>query len=164
VVTNNNPYCQLDQLKFKTLCEILENHPRSYQCFIKKDTELIAWISRVVPQLSDPYYTLNTKIFWIINGLTDFPACEECQSPIKRNVAALKLGYKSRKGSCFCSHACAVSSSKTLSYRRATCIDKYGVDSFTKTEWFAEKFEQTSMDRYGVKNAGGSKQALEKQI
>ena len=74
----NNPYCQLDQLKFKTLCEILENHPRSYQRFIKKDIELMAWISRVVPQLSDPYYTLNTKIFWIINGLTDFPTCEEC--------------------------------------------------------------------------------------
>ncbi len=93
-----NPYYKLDQCKFRMLCEILERHPKSYQHYLKKDVDLMAWISSIIPLLSDSHYTLVTKIFWIVNGLTSFPTCDECGTSIKRNVA-LKLGYKSGKGS-----------------------------------------------------------------
>jgi hypothetical protein len=46
--------------------------------------------------------------------------------------------------------------------RKATCMEKYGVESFSQTSSFKEKAEQTSLERYGVKNPHQSLEVVEK--
>jgi hypothetical protein len=45
-----------------------------------------------------------------------------------------------------CSSKCASGKNKK------TCLDKYGVDSFTKTDEYKEKFEATCLEKFGTKN------------
>lgn len=107
-------------------------------------------------------YTLLTRMFWVLNGMNEFPKCEVCGKPIMKNITQLKFGYSSKSGHIYCCHKCALSSKSTLELRRSTCLDKYGVDSYTKTQECKDKNVATCMDRYGVINGGGSKKSLDK--
>lgn len=46
--------------------------------------------------------------------------------------------------------------------RKKTCLEKYGVDSFSKTEEFVKKSKQISLKRYGVDNYTKTSEYLEK--
>lgn len=46
---------------------------------------------------------------------------------------------------------------------KATCLAKYGVDSFFKTEEFKQKAKQTSLAKYGVEHASQAVEAQAKQ-
>ena len=37
--------------------------------------ELFNWINSNTPKLQDDFYSISTKCYWILNGLTDFPRC-----------------------------------------------------------------------------------------
>ena len=37
--------------------------------------ELFNWIKSNTPKLQDDFYSISTKCYWILNGLTDFPRC-----------------------------------------------------------------------------------------
>lgn len=56
--------------------------------------------------------------------------------------------------------------SKTEEYKqkhKATCLSKYGVDSYFKTEEFKQKAKQTSMIKYGVEHATQAMEVQAKQ-
>ena len=143
------------------LKEIINKHPTHAILYFKKDKLLYEWIFSKT-QMLDNTYTLLTRIFWILNRITEFPKCENCGKSITKNIKQLKYGYSSKSGHIYCCHKCATTANSTLELRRNTCLTKYGVDSYTKTQECKNKNIATCISRYGVKNGGGSKQSLEK--
>lgn len=68
--------------------ELVEKFPRSYFNTLANNRRfeyLRKWIDDQTPALADPFYTLSTKCFWILNGLTDFPRCVICGKEISAN-------------------------------------------------------------------------------
>lgn len=49
----------------------------------------------------------------------------------------------------FCSNYCVVHSKYRIEKVKETCLKKYGVDSYSKTEKFKSAFKQTCVSRYG---------------
>lgn len=123
-----NPYCENNPVYFDKLLHLVYDHPRSFQTMLrstgvysdqvryrgavykyrkydesKDNTGLLEWVNGSLPKLSDPAYSLATKCYWILNGLTDFPECPICGTKtnyIGKNVKIFK-GY-----SRYCSHDC----------------------------------------------------------
>lgn len=98
--------------------------------------------------LSNPFYMLKTKIFWIVNGLVDFPRCENlaCNSKfINRNVESLSKGYPGH-----CSHACAGNDPTVKEHAKNTCLSKYGTISPGKNKDVQAKARKTCKEKYGV--------------
>ena len=76
---------------FMQLITLLENYPCSYGSMLRAKgkkrflqmhpnyvppyKKLYDWINSSLPLLSDSFYRISTKCFWILNGLTDFPQC-----------------------------------------------------------------------------------------
>jgi hypothetical protein len=48
--------------------------------------------------------------------------------------------------------------------RKETCLEKYGVDTYTKTEEYKIKSKETWMERYGVENPSYSETVREKRV
>jgi len=56
--------------------------------------DLVNRIDSECPKLADKVYSLNTKIYWILNGIKDFPKCEvDGNLLINKNVFNVKIGY-----------------------------------------------------------------------
>lgn len=53
---------------------------------------------------------------------------------------------------------------KIIDNRRETCIEKYGVDYYTKTDEFKVKSKETWMERYGVENPSYSEDVKQKRV
>jgi hypothetical protein len=109
-------------------------------------TDILDWINEQTPLLQDPFYTLKTKIYWILNDITDFPKCKVCGKPLSyKNIISTTEGYKST-----CSVKCAASNPERIKKIKATCLEKYGTDNFSKTEEYVEKSKKTCLEKYGV--------------
>ena len=72
----------------------VEKHPRSYFKKVKarENLEILKYVEENTPLLSDPYYLISTKVYWILHGLTDFPKCVVCGKPITKNIKVTE-GY-----------------------------------------------------------------------
>lgn len=79
--------------------------------------------------LQDSFYSMNTKVFWILTGLIDFPKCAYCHSYvnfIKKNVS---LANPYPKCCCMsCSIKFANKFTDTIEKRQHTLDDRYGKD------------------------------------
>lgn len=131
-----------------------------------KNKELKNWIeSELKEHLNElSGCTMVTKIYWIINGITDLPHCKYCEKQdgyIGKNVKSLKHGYFK-----YCSKACArrgnrhaisealikIFSEKKdeiIEKRISTCLKKYGVKNPVQAEEIKHKIHNTNMLRYG---------------
>lgn len=160
-----NSYFQNNQILFNELINIIfeASNVKSIRCKIRKNKQLNNWINDIVPALSNPFYDLSTKIYWIIFNITDFPVCdhEKCNNKILKNISLLD-GYESASGMKYCSHKCSVSSAANKALHKKTCIEKYGVESYTQTNECKQKIIKTSIERYGTVNPGCSDKALAK--
>ena len=90
-------------------------------------------------------YTMSTRVWYVINGLTDFERCKNCGKPILRNVARItnpNLG--------FCSNDCQIHSEQFKTQRVQTWLKNLGVDSPSKNKDVHEKQKRTCMERLGV--------------
>lgn len=96
--------------------------------------------------------------------MSDFPVCsnEKCNTKIERNVSNIYNGYKVNSNFTYCCHKCAVSSEANKKLHEKTCLERYGVTSYTKTHECKQKIVSTSLKNYGTTNPGCSVQALEK--
>jgi hypothetical protein len=109
-------------------------------------TDIMDWINKQTPLLQNPFYTLKTKIFWILNDMSEFPTCKVCGKPLSdKNVVSIKDGYKST-----CSIKCAANDISRIKKIKETCLKKFGTDNFSKTKEFIEKSKQTCLEKYGV--------------
>lgn len=61
---------------FMKLVDYVFSHQSSFARYMPKSCfDLYEWINEVTPKLKDKKYKLNTKVHWILMGLTDFPKC-----------------------------------------------------------------------------------------
>ena len=110
------------------------------------------------------------KMYWLVNGLTDYPKCKHCGKPLTVFRYHRSLSGTADSGSRFsygnyCGSSCAAFSKTTKEKRQetslnrygdkyynnpsqatATCIERYGTGRNNK------KAEQTMLLRYGVKS------------
>lgn len=66
-------------------------------------------------------YKMSTKIHWIFNDMVEFPRCLTCNQEIKKDVSINKQYNK------YCSIDCAGKSEIRKQHQIATCLDRYGV-------------------------------------
>lgn len=107
------------------------------------------FILRKTPLLDDPFYTLDTRTWWVLNGITSWEdprvQCENCHRPLKdKNVISTHIGYHK-----FCSTSCASSSDVVQAKILNTYLEKYGSD-WSKIK--ADKAKKTKLERYGNEN------------
>ena len=85
---------------------------------------------------SEKYFRIKHKIFKEIS-------CKNCD-----NKAKFQIG----KGFTFCSHSCAQRFEETITKRRKTNIEKYGVEEVLKCDEILDKIASTNIEKYGVDN------------
>ena len=131
---------------------------------------------------------LQTKIYWILNNIHDYPKCHNPNCPhggiVKSNVRNIFMGYGTDYPTCCPS--CAKQTPEYLKNWGDSLEEKYGcrhpmqsqeikdkVRETTTKRWggigFAsdeihQKYEDKCMKLYGVKNGGCSEQALKKIV
>jgi hypothetical protein len=129
------------------LLKIISNYKNNYQNIIKTQyPELYKWIFENTSLLNEPIYKFKTRIYWIINNLTDFPLCKSCgKKLINKNVISIYEGYNES-----CSVKCAASSNKRKEKIKQTCLKKYGVTNYTQTKEYIDKSKQTCLKKYGT--------------
>lgn len=84
---------------------------------------------------------IGERVYCIDNNITESPKCY-CGNLVK--YLKYSVGYSER-----CSRECAYLDPKVSYKRKKTCLDKYGVTSFTKTQSYLEKTKQTNIKKYG---------------
>ena len=134
-------------LKIKKL---YETDKVNYIRKIKKDIELIQTINFFTPLLKDQFYTIHTKIYWLINQIMDFPICPTCKKKFgqNRNIS-LKKGYP-----IYCSKTCMDQNLQRREKIKNTCI--------AKKQQTSKKIKQTCLKKYGVENVSQVPQIMNK--
>lgn len=145
------PY--IEQIKY-----LYENYPDNYvqiitrgyklstldSTYIPEFKYLVDWINEQTPLLQSQEfkYTLPTKIYWILNGLTDFPKCPVCGNHFGqyKNIKLSKGYFK------HCSNKCAQSNKENIAKIKQKKMDRYGDENYVNTE----KCKQTTFQHYGV--------------
>lgn len=96
----------------------------------------------------DTYFKLDSEGF-----------CKNCKKPVE--YRDLQHGYRA-----FCSRKCfwqyTTKLQSTKDKRKATCLDKFGTESYMASADFKQKAEQTNLSTCGCKNAGGSAKSVAK--
>lgn len=105
--------------------------------------------------LQDKKYTDGMRLFWLLNGIEDFPVCkckDNGEHLNKSNRCHLVSGYESE----YCSSKCAVAESikKTMS----TKAEKYGDPCYRNPK----KAKKTSLKHLGVSNPFSSKEIIQR--
>jgi len=85
---------------------------------------------------------IGERVYCIDNNIKNRVLCY-CGSPV--NYLKYSIGYSKR-----CSRKCIYADPEVSKKRKETCIEKYGVSSFTKTKEYIEKTKKTNNDKYGV--------------
>lgn len=111
------------RLQLRELCRAF---PRNYPVILKSKRfrELYDFVLKATPLLDDNFYKLSTRVFWILNGLKEFPHCKnrKCRKLlVKRNVKEV-FGEHPK----YCSSRCATSDSQYIKKREITIHKKYG--------------------------------------
>lgn len=154
----------LSELKF-----LVKTNPHGYTKLLKNSKRyLLDWIETKTPLLKDPFYSVSTKVYWVLNGLTNFPRCKykKCGKMFGQmtNVKA-SFGYFS-----YCCNRHAQLDDETLNKVKATKIKNHGDPYFTNREKsketylrhrkndpnfvlnIQEKMKSTKTERYGDPN------------
>ena len=164
---------------------IISAHHTQYGKFLKKpeNKHLLDYImSYENEKLKNN--NMQTHLYWLLNNIHEFPICDapDCNNPITKNVANIFTGYDRTACSCKCAK-------KTSHYKEAykkTINETYGCDHPMKCQEIKDKVRETTTERwggigfasdelrqktedkcmelYGVKNGGGSEQALKKIV
>jgi len=155
----------LDQCK-----ALVEKYPDNYGSIIKScynlyemdRTEippfkhLVDWIAERTPMLSGDEYGYSDRLYWIFNGLTDFP---KCANPNCDNKVGVGMHIKLHRGyPDYCCNKCAQSDEKTLEKSRSTHLERYGDAHYRN----AEQIKKTNLELYGVECTFQSKDIQQK--
>ena len=157
----SNPYYKKSPFFFNQLVDLVSNCKFNVVAMLSrkksrrnpngesKYSSLRKWIEDVVYiALHDPFYTLATKIYWILNGLETFPVCASCKKQEgfhRRNVKTIARGYSK-----YCSQHCAIDGSKQLT--RQTNIQRYGNACSLQGEKQKAITKETWKRKYGIEN------------
>lgn len=112
--------------------DVVVSHPMGWAAIIGRNKEYVEYLNDRYPQLNDRFYRLSTKIYWLMNGLNDFPLCPICGKSDNYKTKNVDSGG-------YPAHCCC----------RCTQLDKD----------VRRKNAETNMRLYNVTNGGASKQA-----
>jgi hypothetical protein len=139
--------------KFRTeLQELINDNPRGYAISILKNGGSKHYLYDLIiqctsPILSDPFYTLSTKVCFAINGWIEFPKCRQCGKRLDhKNLSAWDRGFPR-----FCSASCSTINDETKKKFTKTLIERFGVDNPQKSNDIKEKTYKTNIERYGYR-------------
>lgn len=137
--------------------QIVQNNPRQYCSVIRRHDakcidklqQYIPFINSKTPLLQLPSYKLATKIYWLLNNITDFPICPVCNNKFGYNInVTFSIGY-----TYCCSRSCSGKLShtdKAKTARKKTTLLKYGVTHTSQAPTVKQKRKITCLDKYGV--------------
>jgi len=133
--------------EFDTLKELIKTSPYGFMKTLlgKKYEFLRTWLIEQTPKL-DESFNFKTRIYWVLNGIRDFPKCECCGNDIRVNVHNVVIGYTVRT----CCKKCRYTIARAKGDQ--TCIRKYGCKSYMQTEEFKDQTKTTCIEKYGVEH------------
>ena len=107
--------------------------------FLKKlGKETLLELDAKFPQLNN--YGLKTKLFWLFNGLNDFPICPVCGKQFGKDKEFKRLDDKYAE---CCSRKCLAIKQKERN------LKKYGVENVSQIKSVKEKKEKTLIKHFG---------------
>ena len=89
------------------------------------------------------------KLYWFYHNINDYPRCRVCGKPTK--FINLKTGYRE-----FCSTKCMNSCDSIQERKAQTSIKRYGVRNAMQNDEVKKKLQSTLVERYGVDNISKS--------
>ena len=125
---------------------LVEKHPRSYFKTLKSksNSHILDYINNCTPLLNDKKYLISTKVYWVLNKLTDFPKCKICGKPILKNIK-INEGYPSH-----CCAKCLSDDPLVQKHKEDSYQKKYGegiINPFQSKE-VIKKIDQTNFKKY----------------
>ena len=157
-----NELCPTLEDKKNFLKDLLEKNPTSYQKILsgKNYVEVNQWLYDSTPKLQDQIYSNSTRIYWILNDLTDFPKClnQNCNNKIGigKNIKT-STGYQ-----LYCSRSCSANSNLVKEHLKEASLKKYGVDNPFKAKEIIDKIKNTNLQKYGVTSYTQTKEYFNK--
>ena len=156
-----NIYFKKNQQYFQLLQQLVYNYPRTYinQLRSKKYKHILDWININLPLLSSDFYFISTKVYWILNGLKDFPTCIVCgtNEKYKKHNVTITRGYKKT-----CCLICAAKNPERQEKIKQTNIKKYGVENVFQDKNVIDKCKKSIFKKYGVEHPRQSKDIVKK--
>lgn len=164
----DNPYWRDNPEHFGRLYRLVEGNYRNHVRTITRkpkirsgcrkvsypDTwDIYCWINDVLPKLRDPIYSMKTKIYWILHGIQDFPACANKthgrHTLEGKNVITSTLGYGHHVGQheLYCCDRCKYEDEK---FAKAI-IERLRLN-FQDPDWFEQWYTrqyETRVAKYG---------------
>jgi len=131
--------------KIEFLRKLVTENPRSFQRILQgcNYKEVADWIYNAVPKLKDKIYNVSTRLYWILNGLEDFPtcACEGCNNKIGigKNIE-INRGYAKN-----CSAKCAANNPETQEHLKETFRKNFGVDNPSRSRKVLDKINESML-------------------
>lgn len=107
--------------------------------------ELKQWIISKTPLLNDKGFTFSTRVYWVLNGITDFPKCVTCGKYITSNASVVK-GYRTSH----CSNKCGQLDADIQGKKAKTCVEKFGVKFAWQADSVKRNITRSPQERYGV--------------
>jgi len=148
-------YTPEEEISLKNeLKNLVENHPRSYFKTLKssKGKHLLEYTVFKTPKLNDTFYNISTKVYWVLNDLTDFPICQHCGKQIIVRNVNMNRGYPIG-----CTPKCVMSLESVQNTLKQTMLTRYGVENAYQSKAIKDKIDSTMISRYGVKRPIQSK-------
>ena len=142
-----NIYKSKNEEKFKQLENLIRKYPRHYTKILNsgQQTDLRKWIDDVLPDLKDDVYSLQTKCYWILNNIVDFPLCENCKKKLfGLNVLSLFKGYPK-------SLACSIECSRKISQKKR---ENFNLEHYGVKNPFQRQDVKTNIHEYFEKTYG----------
>lgn len=131
----------------KLIIEKYDSSPLGWSKWLSSKKELLEELNSVLPEIKNN----NEKIYWLKNGLKEYPKCPVCGAEIKKWCGRSKGGYFK-----FCSCKCAQNNEAVRNKMKNTCLKKYGVDNAAKSDLVQNKMKNTCLKKYGAENIFGS--------
>lgn len=146
-----------DKENLELILKIRNENKFNWTTILKRSKDkkyLLDWINEKTPLLAYKKYNLSTKLYWIVNNLTDFPSCSYSENGIcplgnevkqKRNIDNFEIGFRA------CSKKCPGLLRKKQIKTEETNLKKYGSKSFLSSEEGKKKIKNW-LERNGVDN------------
>lgn len=155
--TEGNVFYKKDRETFLKIVEIILMTGSNFIRLINKDEQLVNFIKENTPLLNDEIHSMKTRLYWILNGLTDFPRCKECGIRYTdKNVRTL-YGYLE-----CCSLKCASNNKENNLKKQETNLKNNGVRFPAQNVDIRRKQEQTKLLKYG--NMNNFKKSLQTKL
>lgn len=120
----------------------------------KNNIKLKNYLFELFPMLQDNQYTDGMRLYWFINGIKDFPICENrFKDKHKNKTNKCRItGYETQYCCSKCAHTAGYNNGKQ------TRFAKYGSETWNNPQ----KRSETNLIKYGCENAASNKNIINK--